>query len=52
MNVISVSKFELLDKSKPGAHNTIVFFLVNPSFKILSKADIMSQQFTMGTKLQ
>lgn len=43
-----VSKFELLDKTKSGVRKILVFFLVDPTSRILSTADVKPQQFTMS----
>lgn len=43
-----VSKFELLDKSKPGVRKILVFFLIDPSSRILSTADVKPQQYVMS----
>lgn len=42
-----VSKFKLVDKNKPGTRKILVFFLIDPSTRILSTADVPPQQETM-----
>jgi hypothetical protein len=43
-----VSEFALLDKKKPGSRKILVFFLIDPSSRILSTADVKPQQSTMS----
>ena len=44
-----VSNFTLSNNKKPGCRKILVFFLVDPSCKILSTANIKPQYTTMGT---
>lgn len=37
-----VDEFELIDKSKPGHRNILVFFLIDPRERIISTSDILS----------
>jgi len=43
-----VSDFELLDKNKIGTRKILVFFLIDPSTRILSTIDVKQQQSTMS----
>lgn len=42
-----VSEFELIDKTKKGYRKILVFFLIDPSTKILSTGDVKPQQNLM-----
>ncbi|KAJ7911440.1 hypothetical protein B0H13DRAFT_2328278 [Mycena leptocephala] len=39
-----VSPFQLVDKTKPGVRKILVFFLVDPTFSILSASNVPPQQ--------
>mmetsp|Transcript_590 Transcript_590/g.989 ORF Transcript_590/g.989 Transcript_590/m.989 type:complete len:526 (+) Transcript_590:966-2543(+) len=39
-----VEPFEVLDKSRPGHRNTLVFFLIDPTLPIISSASVPPQQ--------
>ncbi|XWV26811.1 hypothetical protein QJ857_gp0240 [Tupanvirus soda lake] len=43
-----VSEFNLVDKNKPGCRKILVFFLIDPSSRILSTADVKPQQSVMS----
>jgi hypothetical protein len=43
-----VSDFELVDKNKIGTRKILVFFLIDPSDRILSTADVSAQQQQMS----
>lgn len=42
-----VSEFALIDKKKPGSRKILVFFLIDPSSRILSTANVKPQQSIM-----
>lgn len=39
-----LTHFELKDKSKPGSHRALVFYLVDPNIRIISTANIPPQR--------
>ena len=41
-----VEKFELEDEKKNGNRNILVFFLIDPRKKVISTADIVSNEMT------